>query len=412
MPFRGFFFSRVRLPLTALFLLGISLRSAEATWSPAEQSRLEALAARAPEFPSGNAATVWGGVQKALWLARANLPQTERTWVQLPHTHQAPLPVVLLPGRNRAPLRVFLTGLFGNLNDSVAASHIAWLRETGSHVLALPNPWSTDWQASKPLALPGEVAREAESVLALVRWAIQKLGPETVGEVHLLGVSYGAFLATAVAAIDAQAPSPVITGKVTAFSPPSSLIEASAAFDEGFLAIDRDSVCAKPLPLGFLLDFAWATNTRGLKPLTRHCADPLLFGSFHMGLIDLGMALDRRLELGKVPHPQREARKFREWKRTFTLSALLQDFILRGQDPPPELLENAFLQTWLAKLSPEAALRYRILIAKDDFLSQHTDWSALLRSQEVPAASSFELPWGGHYGYSGAPEFIRFLKEL
>jgi hypothetical protein len=316
-------------------------------------------------------------------------------------------------GTLKAPLIVFLSGLFGNLDDSVARNTVDAILSAQVHILAFPNPWSPSYREGNPSAKPGQIETEAKVVREALRRAIARIGPENISQVSLVAVSYGAFLGTSVAALDERSERPLIDGTVTLFSPPLDLSAAGFAFDRGFKRYQELASCQKRSLLSYYWDYYRARNDHDLTAQDRDCADYLLFGEFHDYLVQLARQLHEQDGVGEIPDPVLDPAAYRRWQLELTFKKFATEFLQESIPDPDHLPPDRQWATWAQRLTPALRTsRLRVFASQDDFLNLPGAWSAKPIQAALPSEALLLIDWGGHYGYSQLSEFKGFLSAI
>ncbi len=402
------------LKITPFALMILSSATVNASWSPPEAKWVDDFNRSTVLFPSGNVATVWGSIRRAPSMILEPKPTIQHFLVKGFRAPGAPARVSPLRFEGkpvRAPLVVFLTGLFGAIDDPVAASMISILQESGNHVVALPNPWSTSYQSAGPEALPGAIEDESQVILEVIKQVRKKLGPSRISTISLVGVSYGSFLATKTAEIDSRSSSPLIDGITSVLSPPLQFSDALKQMDLGIEGTKLQEEGCRALRDAYLaFRYFIARRESDLKRQERDCADYLLFGNFHNSLVELALQLHETRGIGTLPAAgaAREA-----WKRRLNFSSFIQEF-LKPKEGQTLMNEQKFpsLSEIIASLPEEQRRsRYRILAAKDDFLNRMESWNDLKTSGLLPQDSILLMNWGGHFGYSALENFQSFAQK-
>jgi hypothetical protein len=187
----------------------------------------------------------------------------------------------------KAPLMLYLPGLFANMEDHEAMRAAAFYSERGYHVVILSNPWSEEFLKRQPKFDPGTLDVEGEIALTALQFAIQKIGPDNISRVEISGESYGAMLAAIAYAKDRQSAHPLIDGNVTLFSPPLEMTTAIVNLDSGIDTFNSEFESCSSVSTLLKVDDACEKHTSqdAMTQEVIDCAAPLVYSGFHDGLV-------------------------------------------------------------------------------------------------------------------------------
>lgn len=157
---------------------------------------LHGISASASEYPYLDSVRD-GAVAAAAYLANSSGTKTE-----LPSARfgTGKIQVAVNEAKGRADLVVFIPGIQQGVDHPYAKLIATLAHKGGAHTLVIPAPFSDDYRAEHPKALPGTFPEEAQVDFEVVSQLMEKLGPERIKGVKIVGLSYGGFLATMVAA--------------------------------------------------------------------------------------------------------------------------------------------------------------------------------------------------------------------
>jgi hypothetical protein len=390
-----------------LLTLALLIASApvRADWSPAAREWARRHDAGPAAFSNGVESTLWGGVRAAKYSLHEK-PELDRTTLPSTWSASGRLPVCLKLQPRAARLLVFVSGIFSDGQDPRNRRSIARFAGMGFHVLSIPNSLSPEFLEHAPRFVPGAALEEGMAGLELVDRAVERIGPEQVTGVELVGESYGGFQAAVMLALDAASARPRFTGTATLLSPPFSAGTSIRRLDD---AIERTAELARgrcrfsKIAVPFLADFASAEDESQLNPRWRECAETVAawFG-FQRHLSRSVEAMYRATGTGLAP-PE-DGRK--EWRDSLRFRHLIEAYSQGELDPyltgalglPTHWLERA-----LAAGFPES--RLRVLTAEDDFIN---DPGALAGDPFFAARPGMliSLRWGGHLGYEGLEDYF------
>ncbi|MBE8163232.1 MAG: hypothetical protein HAW63_04520 [Bdellovibrionaceae bacterium] len=125
-----------------------------------------------------------------------------------------------LPARGRwqkktTDLIVLVPGLFAQSSGISPTRLFNLLYQNGYHVFALPNPFSAEYIHQYPRDSSGSFKKEAKIVLEAMEYLINS-NASKIKKVHLVGMSYGAFLSAVALVLDKKK---IISGKTFLLSP-------------------------------------------------------------------------------------------------------------------------------------------------------------------------------------------------
>lgn len=298
------------------------------------------------------------------------------------------------PDHHRAPVVFYLPGIFQDSCNASTYQAVRLLLQAGNHVVFVPNPLTKEYRQREPVAAPAQFIQEAEVILAFMQ-SFKAAWSERIQSLHLAGASYGGFLASIVAALDAQREDTVLDGQTTILFPPLHMTSSVALLDN---------------LISSALAPRWIMRPRHLVGL-----------SFHQMLIDLveriqaQYHLDRAARAGVRAYPSRVQQKLeafdgtnRTHREAVNFKNLLHDYIgvrLEFYQRP-----ESHLSYWLNQAYIHGNTRLRVLLTKDDWLNEQSelvrlpDWlqnngNLLIRSH------------GGHAGFVAAPWFAQFVSQ-
>ncbi|MBI3558055.1 MAG: hypothetical protein HY074_17465, partial [Deltaproteobacteria bacterium] len=133
-----------------------------------------------------------------------------------------------------APVVFILSGLFADLSvfEGFTAEQLLFFHRQGYHVVVLPTVGGQSAMDDHSTVLPFSVVDVGKLELGLLNKILRRLGPERIRGVHVVGQSYGGFIAAVVAGLDASSARPVID-ETTAISPIYDARKAILDLDSG-----------------------------------------------------------------------------------------------------------------------------------------------------------------------------------
>jgi len=300
---------------------------------------------------------------------------------------------------NIAPVTFIMNGIFGGPTSGLVKQIARHAMAKGHHVVALGNPLGSWGLRQLPTYTVANFIQESEVYLEAMResYAWLKKHHFTSGEVNLIGVSYGAFLAAVIKSMDSKSVAPFINGMVTLLSVPIKMGMALrnmdhllyqtrkyAKFPDWFFDFMSVPFCVFP-----------PRNYVGKQTIKLAKA---IFGysGFQRSLADQTILLDELYQLNKVPVDEK-VRKV--WRKNFTFSDYINDYAT----DLGELMDSSYgnLFYWLKDVSFD---EYQIFSSLDDPLNDDLKYP----EQE----NIFTIEYGGHYGFRGFKFYDDFLFSL
>jgi hypothetical protein len=300
----------------------------------------------------------------------------------------------------KAPLMLYLPGLFANMEDHEPMRAAAFYSERGYHVVIPSNPWSEEFLKHQPTFDPGTLDVEADIALTALRFAIQKIGPDNISRVEISGESYGAMLAAIAYAKDRQSAQPMINGNATLFSPPLEMANAIVNLDLGIDNFNSEFDSCSSVSTLLKVDDACEAHTSqdSMSQEVVDCAAPLVYSGFHSGLVSAVKLLHSFRPTGTIPT---EKTALAQWAAQLRFKSLLSEYL-----PNSETLLNSGMGNliyWLAQIDSNSIRKVRILTAEDDFLNTGLTWP--VDGSVIWSENLMQIPWGGHAGYMELSSF-------
>lgn len=132
-----------------------------------------------------------------------------------PFAYYNSLPVRGKWQKKKTDLIVIIPGLFTESSGINPTRLFNLLYQRGYHVFILPNPFSKEYIERYPRYSPGSFKKESEILLEAVDYLVNS-NTGKVNKVHLIGMSYGAFISAVALALDKEKK---ISGKTLLLSP-------------------------------------------------------------------------------------------------------------------------------------------------------------------------------------------------
>ncbi len=395
------------------------LSSARADWNQNAISFAQQNFSRypGPQSPAnGFIATLWGGAYREALLG-GYIPGYSRPMILPRHFAKPLMAHVALSWRKegpehflrKAPLVVFLPGVFSETESITGKLTVRWFGAMGYHVVILPNPWSRAYQTARPLQVKGYPQDEGSAIRAATRFAIdQMIGADHVTRVEVVGESLGAFTAAVAYGLDTASKHPVFSGGGTFFWPPISIASSIATLDQQIAetrSIYEDQCSSLTTSLTFVFRLLRGLILSAPSATDLACAGPLVVQhSFQRNLVDAANSI---LEF----HPNRLALPRLEagWESRMNFTSFIQQLAPQYKAALSFSRPENRLDYWLAMAQANGRREHRVFSSEDDFINARESW------RRVRAVSTdrnlIVTSWGGHIGLTSAKQFPIFLGQ-
>lgn len=408
--------SKLKLLTLALLFISLAPFTAEAQWN---EKALSFGRTGFGQFPGpsglsvearGTMAAVWGGGLREMKYGddlsqdehRLKMPEffEKKVRVYLRPAYSDPFPGRGEPRRIKAPLLVFIPGIFGDADQPMAQGMMKMFSDMGYHVLLLPNCWSRDYHSAVPLERTEYPNDEAVAVLALTQWATTVLGDRYVEGAMVAGESLGALTAAVAYQKDAASGHPVFTLGATLFWPPLKLTSSIDSLDVMISETQSiyDSKChslLKKLKTKFRV---W--RGKFLTSPTRDeidCAPAVVAHySFKKELVKLA---EKILDVSRVK--EKVAPERMNFSRFITSYAHRYRAALNSGDP------MGYLSYWVEKTPRDQRSKLRVITSVDDFVNKGVSWNEV--ASQLKRDQILTLSWGGHIGATNHKAFKKLL---
>lgn len=308
----------------------------------------------------------------------------------------------------------FFPGIFSDTDSGYLKLFIEAIVNSNAIAIVYPNPLSKQYFESVPRMISaGNLEEEAKFFVDLSQFAElelfkkhQKLKKE---KSRFLGLSYGSFVATIVAAklIERKAMS---IDEVVLFSPPVNMKKTIASIDDKLAELENKFTHWPILVDGWNM---WRVCRYDLKkPEKLH--ETAKRKVLHLGFLEslsqsLVTFMRNRGEWKFWWHPFRlMTNNYFEWKKTLSFKKVINDFKLTSTKIFLSS-KRASLNYWthyIEQNSPHT--RIKIYSAKDDFLNRPNSWDKF----KSKTGSLILKEKGGHLGFMDKPEFHDFLGQI
>lgn len=380
--------------LTVIFLAFGVLSNAQAQWRPNIIRIMQEQTPKAVNLNTPGLGTFWGGFRRYLPITH-NDGGLEAMPSKL--FAKGKIDIYVSEKKSKAPLYVFMPGIFGQPSRGLTPEMIDHLEAIGGHVLVVPNLLSPPYIAAHPQYGTDPIALEIQVMEEALDYMTKRLG-KRLGRIHVIAESLGTAIGSAWAAHDRTHLRRLYD--LTLFSPPLELPVAMVNFDK---IIDEHRPAAASCSSVFKL---WTMLQN------------FVFQDYPGPVSDKGKACLGAVVLvdGFVNSAQKS------WR------AHVEATQAKGQDPDgfesffrqyrPELWslienkdERLMLRHWMTTLKADQSFPIRIMTSRDDFLNEGLDWKAFQATFGLTDEELIIVPWGGHSGAIGVPQFREILRE-
>lgn len=310
-------------------------------------------------------------------------------------------------------LVIQLVGVFGNISDRGVKAISYQVANAGNNVLVFPNPLSKKFVKAMATGVqPGNLIEEGVFFHHMIYQAIEDIKKKyglQVDKINILGVSYGAFLAAVINAIDSEQPIGYIND-VTLFSPPLDIGVALENVDKGLDSIDylyKKNPLATYVKSIFKVCRAKDENdiNNDLEEISRVMT---LHVVFHKELAKSLRQYNKNFNEQLIPEAgeNRLGDVYQTWKRNVRFRIILKNLLTRT---------NQFIHSDMSRIEFHLQRNYlnrgrsnvKIFAAEDDFLNDGLFWQS-----DKKAADKQLIPFGGHLGYMGVYWFESLIKSV
>lgn len=313
-------------------------------------------------------------------------------------------PKLLVPGHR--PTIIYFPGIFQGVKDFYTYQAIRMFHKRGYNVIVLPSPFSEEYCRELPRASAGHFVEEGRLAYKAIA-KIRRDHQQYISEIHLVGVSYGAFLAAVVKAIDAESRHPFISG-LTMIGPVIEISETVEILDKMIKSSQ--------------LNISSFDNLNVPSPFKS-----LIASAFQKKLSDVRMNFRARYERNKANNFGGSRYYSPEERENF------EKFPMIGKKPDADFIASTYfaktirenakdiedlvwgknnidrIDFWLKKIARKGDHRVRILTTWDDYVINSQRWKDVL-PEEFKSEEHFLMRGsGGHNGFIMTEWFDEFV---
>ncbi len=380
--------------LTVMFLAFTSLSSAYGQWKPATIATMKAQTPKAVNLDTPGLGTFWGGFRRYLPITHndGGLESMRST-----NFAKGKIDIYVSEKKTKAPLYIFMPGIFGQPSRGLTPEMIDHLEAIGGHVLVVPNLLSPPYVLAHPQYGEDPIALEIQVMEEALNYMTKRLG-KRMGRVHVIAESLGTAIGSAWAAYDRTHERRLYD--LTLFSPPLELPLAMVNFDK---IIDEHRPAAKRCSSAFKLwtmvqNFVFQEYPGPVSAKGKECLGAVVLVDGFVNAAQKSWQAHVKATKAKGDDPNGFEAFFRQYRPELWK-------LIEGKD------ERLSLGHWMTTLKADKSFPLRIMTSSDDFLNGGLDWAAFQTTYGLKDEEIIIVPWGGHSGAIGVPEFREILRE-
>jgi len=383
-------------------------------------------------------ATWWGGAQRALadskaWSAYLIDFQSvyfEKALKVYLHKHKEIVAAQRVSARRsrrveaqriaRAPLLVFVPGIFSNADGAAPRLITKIFAKLGYHVLILPNSWSPDYLSAQKKKTDGDGFRQdAELVLELTKNVIQnEIGENLVTEVHLMGESLGAGIASVVYALDLNSKVPVFDAGLTMMWPPANIAQSVDILDRYLFQYDEEVFeqrCREHVIHGStVLRALFGSLLSRPKLMDVECAGPAIMNlGFRKRLNSNAEFFENNNKNNNDNKVHNNARNFGHRVKfdKMNFQTYLANYFPKFKNRVDSNDDYLSLERLIKRFYVSRQTNFRIITSEDDFINQPNVYLDMVNRGVFASDHIIQLKWGGHVGVTFTDSFIEILRH-
>ncbi len=305
-------------------------------------------------------------------------------------------------------LVIALPALFQGYKDAFISRSMDLITRRGYSAVIVPNPFSREYLDHKPTCSTGNFLREAEIAYNVIRQIKENWG-DKFSKIHLVGVSYGAFLSSVIVAMDSQRDQ-IIDGRIVLLGPPLDLFTSLHKFDE---IIDDTSFWqgSQALVAGYIQgkvdDYLKAAKRNDLKETDGCSVNDELLASYEKELHEL---VENRPDQARMVSTGADAQDEEAKPLPINFINAIRrespDVYKLFRDNQSDLTKLSF---WLQQSLDNGIEDIRIVTSKDDYINDFNDWlelpEELLSSHHLLVRAT-----GGHVGFLFTDWYENFVS--
>lgn len=359
-------------------------------WTPESVEFLQGQAKLYGEMQDAAISTMWGGFQRSL-----SLPLFKGEEINVPSKlfKKGSFAAYLKKHSAKAPLVVFLPGIFGSYDSNVAGATVHDLENLDIHLLVPPNFLNHKYVAAGPLydSYQGE-SLDLDAVKQTIIEAVNKIGKDDVSAIHLVGESLGTAVASALYSTDFELSEYVEKGSLTLVCPPLKLGISVKNFDHMIDTVGKaEQECSNIFynyPL-MAFHFLYQKIPNQMTEDFKACMQNYLYRTVFLKSANKSLEAHLKLKGQSLDEP---AQNFSDFFSKYQPSFLEK---LNVQD------NQTILSYWLKRARDKQLSNIRVLSSQNDFVNNPESWNGFTQSSGLNDKQVLMLPWGGHCAFLG-----------
>lgn len=292
---------------------------------------------------------------------------------------------------------IVLPGIFNRAISAHSKQAYFDLVDAGYHVIVVPNPWSETFVRGGSGVKPGNFMAEADLIYNFIDEVRFMIPSELVTSTHLMGASYGGFLAAVIAEKDSREKERMFDGTITIFSPPIKLDDSLELLDSLTSEVGSEKPKMNWVEKMLLVTDMMFTQkgSRPDSPALQVSSVFVLQVGFKENLRNLLQILNETYDL-KWSNREIEETGFKRYFETYAKD--VRNATKR---------RNVLLNYWVNRAVMNNS-HVRVLTTENDFINT----PRALRSLHLNRENLLTLPSGGHMGYFAFDWYEAFKKVI
>ncbi len=380
--------------LTVIFFAFTAVSTAHGQWKPSIIATMKEQTPKAIHLDTPGLGTFWGGFRRYL-----PITHNDGGLESLPSKlfARGKIDIYISEKKTKAPLYVFMPGIFGQPSRGLSPEMIDHLEAIGGHVLVVPNLLSTPYVLAHPQYGEDPVALEIQVMEDALSYMTKRLG-KRLGRIHLIAESLGTAIGSAWAAHDRTHQRRLYD--LTLFSPPLELPVAMVNFDK-IIDDHRPAAkrCSSPFKLWTMVqNFVFHDYPGPVSAKGKECLAAIVLVDGFVNSAQRSWEAHVKATQAKGQEPNGFEAFFRQYRTELWT-------MIENKD------ERLNLGHWMSGIKADKSFPIRIMTSADDFLNVGLDWAVFKTTHGLTDEELLIVPWGGHSGAIGVPEFREILRE-
>jgi hypothetical protein len=367
-----------------------------AQWNPKSVELIHSESKKYNNFKDPATSTLWGGIRRFWGIYPL---QGKTVEFETKRFKTGKLPVYLRKLDKKAPMLIFMPGIFGQHDGQVSPKLIQDMENYDAHIFVPPNFLSKNYINNSPLYGDDPSSLDIEIVLEVIDEAIKRIGQENISKVHFIGESLGTVVASGAYAEDSMRKNPILkNGTLTLLWPSVNLRNSMLSFDkriDGSVEMHQKCYYFFQMP-GLLYHFIMQETPQGMNKDFQNCMGSFLYHETFM----------------KAANKSFEAFKEHQNKMVSVIPKNFSEFFKYYQPKFYEMLDNndtkLNLSYWLKKGKKNNPIPIRIISSNNDFINDGIDWNKFQKGIGAEDNQIILLEWGSHC----APLALNVWKDI